>query len=211
MQPKSVARTAPVTLHEGTTTGDMTMPKMKSNRGAAKRFRATGSGRFKRKRAFHSHILTKKDTKRKRRLRLHPGSSADEKPSARCCRSCKGGMINGKSQTWRHRPAPSHARSSSGQGLLRRPPQGLSRRQAGRHQGRPVRYRDRRQRKRDFRSLWIARINAAAREHGLSYSRFIDGLKRPRSRSTARCWPTWPSTTRPAFKALAEKAQASLA
>lgn len=45
------------------------MPKMKSNRGAAKRFRATGSGRIKRKRAFHSHILTKKDTKRKRRLR----------------------------------------------------------------------------------------------------------------------------------------------
>ena len=45
------------------------MPKMKSNRGAAKRFRATGSGRIKRKRANHSHILTKKDTKRKRRLR----------------------------------------------------------------------------------------------------------------------------------------------
>jgi len=45
------------------------MPKMKSNRGAAKRFRATGSGRIKRKRAYHSHILTKKDTKRKRRLR----------------------------------------------------------------------------------------------------------------------------------------------
>jgi len=42
---------------------------MKSNRGAAKRFRVTGSGRIKRKRAFHSHILTKKDTKRKRRLR----------------------------------------------------------------------------------------------------------------------------------------------
>src|SRR5690625_6000375 len=39
-------------------------------------------------------------------------------------------------------------------------------------------YRDRRQRKRDFRSLWIQRINAAAREHGLSYSRFINGLKR---------------------------------
>lgn len=45
------------------------MPKMKSNRGAAKRFRATGSGKIKRKRANHSHILTKKDTKRKRRLR----------------------------------------------------------------------------------------------------------------------------------------------
>lgn len=39
-------------------------------------------------------------------------------------------------------------------------------------------YRDRRQRKRDFRKLWITRINAAARSNGLSYSRFINGLKK---------------------------------
>jgi len=41
-------------------------------------------------------------------------------------------------------------------------------------------YRDRRARKRDFRSLWIARINAAARMNNLSYSKFIHGLKRAR-------------------------------
>ncbi len=39
-------------------------------------------------------------------------------------------------------------------------------------------YRDRKQRKRRFRALWIVRINAAAREHGLSYSRFMNGLDR---------------------------------
>jgi len=39
-------------------------------------------------------------------------------------------------------------------------------------------YRDRRDRKGEFRALWIARINAAAREHGLSYSRFMNGLKK---------------------------------
>ncbi len=39
-------------------------------------------------------------------------------------------------------------------------------------------YRDRKVRKRDFRRLWIVRINAAARQHGLSYSRFISGLKK---------------------------------
>jgi large subunit ribosomal protein L20 len=39
-------------------------------------------------------------------------------------------------------------------------------------------YRDRRQRKRDFRKLWIARINAEARNGGISYSRFINGLKK---------------------------------
>jgi len=44
------------------------MPKMKTHRGAAKRFRSTGKGRFKRAKAYKSHILTKKTTKRKRQL-----------------------------------------------------------------------------------------------------------------------------------------------
>ncbi len=45
------------------------MPKMKSRRGAAKRFSLTGTGKIRRKRMNHSHILTKKNQKRKRRLR----------------------------------------------------------------------------------------------------------------------------------------------
>lgn len=45
------------------------MPKMKTNRGAAKRFRTSGSGKIMRNKAFSSHILTKKSTKRKRNLR----------------------------------------------------------------------------------------------------------------------------------------------
>jgi large subunit ribosomal protein L35 len=45
------------------------MPKMKTNRGAAKRFKATGSGKIVRNKAYASHILTKKTTKRKRGLR----------------------------------------------------------------------------------------------------------------------------------------------
>ena len=45
------------------------------------------------------------------------------------------------------------------------------------HRGWSYAYRDRKQRKRQFRGLWIARINAAAREHDLSYSRLIHGLK----------------------------------
>ena len=45
------------------------MPKMKSNSGASKTFRKTASGRYKRKKAFKSHILTSKSTKRKRNLR----------------------------------------------------------------------------------------------------------------------------------------------
>jgi len=56
------------------------MPKMKSNRAASKRFRLTGSGKVRRNKAYASHILTKKSTKRKRNLRK-PGlvSKADEK------------------------------------------------------------------------------------------------------------------------------------
>ena len=45
------------------------MPKQKTNRSAAKRFKRTGTGKFKRNKAYHSHILTKKSPKRKRNLR----------------------------------------------------------------------------------------------------------------------------------------------
>jgi large subunit ribosomal protein L35 len=56
------------------------MPKMKSNRGAAKRFKKTASGGFKRGHAFHSHILTKMSQKRKRGLRgTDMVSDADKK------------------------------------------------------------------------------------------------------------------------------------
>jgi large subunit ribosomal protein L35 len=55
------------------------MPKQKTNSGAKKRFKLTGSGKIKRKHAFHSHILTKKSTKRKRVLASSAlVSSADE-------------------------------------------------------------------------------------------------------------------------------------
>ena len=56
-------------------------------------------------------------------------------------------------------------------------------------------YRDRKKRKGDFRQLWIQRINAAARQNGMTYNRFIQGLKVPVSRWTAGCSPTWRSTT----------------
>ncbi|HAC16383.1 MAG TPA: 50S ribosomal protein L35 [Bacteroidetes bacterium] len=54
------------------------MPKFKSNSGAKKRVRLTGTGRLKRKKAYHSHILTKKSQKRKRNLRKATLVSASE-------------------------------------------------------------------------------------------------------------------------------------
>ncbi len=71
-------------------------------------------------------------------------------------------------------------------------------------------YRDRRQRKRQFRALWIARINAAARENGLSYSRFIDGLSKAGVEVDRKVLADLAVFDKVAFGALAEKAKASL-
>jgi large subunit ribosomal protein L35 len=63
---------------------NVSMPKIKTNRGAAKRFRKTGSGKIRRNKAFTSHILTKKSTKRKRDLRQGTlVAKADEKNISR--------------------------------------------------------------------------------------------------------------------------------
>jgi large subunit ribosomal protein L20 len=72
-------------------------------------------------------------------------------------------------------------------------------------------YRDRRQRKRQFRRLWIVRINAAARQFDLSYSRFIDGLNKAEIEVDRKVLADLAVHDIAAFAALAEKAKASLA
>jgi large subunit ribosomal protein L20 len=72
-------------------------------------------------------------------------------------------------------------------------------------------YRDRRPRKRQFRALWIARINAAARENGLSYSRMINGLGKAGIEIDRKVLADLAVFEKGAFSALAEKAKASLA
>lgn len=72
-------------------------------------------------------------------------------------------------------------------------------------------YRDRRQRKRQFRSLWIARINAASRANGLSYSRFINGLKKAEIVLDRRVLADLAVHDKEAFAAVVAKAQAALA
>jgi len=71
-------------------------------------------------------------------------------------------------------------------------------------------YRDRRQRKRQFRALWIARINAGARECGLSYSRMIDGLKKANVEIDRKVLADLAIFDKTAFSVLAEQAKASL-
>ena len=72
-------------------------------------------------------------------------------------------------------------------------------------------YRDRRQRKRQFRALWITRINAQSRANGLSYSRLINGLKKADIALDRRVLADLAVHDKPAFAAIVEHAKASLA
>ena len=72
-------------------------------------------------------------------------------------------------------------------------------------------YRDRRQRKRQFRALWITRINAAAREFDLSYSRFMNGLKRANIEIDRKVLADIAVFDKAAFGKLADQAKAALA
>jgi large subunit ribosomal protein L20 len=72
-------------------------------------------------------------------------------------------------------------------------------------------FRDRRVRKRDFRGLWIARINAGARECGLSYSRLMNGLKKAAIEIDRKILADLAVNDKNAFAALAERAKTALA
>lgn len=72
-------------------------------------------------------------------------------------------------------------------------------------------YRDRRQRKREFRALWIARINAAVREHGMTYSAFMAGLKRAQIEIDRKVLSDLAVMDKPAFAKLASQVKASIA
>ena len=71
-------------------------------------------------------------------------------------------------------------------------------------------YRDRRTKKRNFRALWIQRINAAARELGLTYGRFIDGLNKAGIEVDRKILADLAVREPDAFKALVERAQAAV-
>ena len=72
-------------------------------------------------------------------------------------------------------------------------------------------YRDRRQKKRVFRSLWVVRINAAARENGLSYSKFISGLKKANINLDRKTLADLAVNDKQAFALIAEEAKSNLA
>ena len=70
-------------------------------------------------------------------------------------------------------------------------------------------YRDRRNKKRDFRGLWIQRINAGVRAHGITYSKFINGLKKSKVDIDRKILAYIAVNQPETFKALVEKAQST--
>ena len=168
------------------------MPKMKTHRGAAKRFKTTGSGKLLRQKANLNHILGKKSSKRKRRLDRRVRVSPADAPASPAC-----------SATDRPRAAPSppslpvplkgapmarvkravHSKKHRRATLERAKGYYGNKSRSYRAANEQVMhslqyaYRDRRARKGEFRKLWIQRINAACRLNDISYSRFIAGLK----------------------------------
>jgi large subunit ribosomal protein L20 len=168
------------------------MPKMKTHKGATKRFKTTGSGKVKRFKAFKSHILTKKTSKRKRNLR-RAGLIATNGEQKRIKRLMR------KKQVLKHAKGAFGARSK----LWKAAKENVER-------GWKYAYRDRKNKKRDFRRLWIVRINAAARQHDMSYNVFINGLGKAGIEIDRKILADIAVRDPQAFGALADKVRAAL-
>ena len=160
------------------------MPKMKTHRGAAKRFKTTGTGKLRRRRAFRNHILEKKPStvhpppqgrgrRRPRRRRPHQADARQVTPNELIEEDPTMARVKRAVHSKKHRRATLE-RAKGYYGNKSR-----SYRAANEQVMHSLQYafRDRRARKGEFRKLWIQRINAACRINGISYSRFINGLK----------------------------------
>ena len=173
------------------------MPKIKTNRAAAKRFKKTGTGKLKRNKAYKSHILTKKSTKRKRNLRKATIADATNVKNM-----IKGGLNAKKRHNRTLKLAKGYRGARSKQYRVAK--QSVMRALTSSYAGR-------KQRKRQMRQLWIARINAAARMNGLSYSKFMHGLKVANIEMNRKMLAEMAVNDAEGFATLAEAAKAALA
>ncbi len=150
------------------------MPKMKTHSGAKKRFKVTATGKVRGRHAFTSHILEKKSPKHKRDL----GRAAivsDRRRAADQAHAGSGQVTRVKRSVGARKKRRAVLEQTKGfrgeaHSNYKRAKEALLKADA-------YAYRDRRNRKRDFRRLWITRINAAARINGMSYSQLMHGLK----------------------------------
>ena len=190
------------------------MPKLKTHSGAKKRFNLTKTGKVKRAHAFKSHILTKKDTKRGRRLRsttyadvtnvesikkMIPYKYSDRRIQKMA--RVKGAMMTRKRRNKTLKLAKSYWGSKSTHFKMAK--------QAVKKSG-VYAYIGRKQKKRDFRRLWIARISAAVKPYGMNYSRFMNGLKKSGIEMNRKSLSELAIADAAAFGALVETAKKAL-
>lgn len=189
------------------------MPKMKTHHGTAKRFRVTGSGKIMRSKAYKSHIMTKKSQKRKRNFRHETEvATADNKVIARNL-----GLRQSKEELRMPRVKRAVNAHKKRRTVLNRAKgyYGAKSRsyRAAKEQVQhslQYQYRDRRAKKREIRRLWITRINAAARINGLSYSVFMNGLKKAGVELDRKVLADMAVNDADAFAALVEVAKKAL-
>src|SRR6476646_9640857 len=157
------------------------MPKMKTKRAAAKRLRLSAGGKLMRRREFKSHLLEHKSAKRLRKKR----SVHAKKKRREVLEQAKGYRGLKKNSYKRAKEQVMKSLSYS--------------------------YRDRRVRKRDFRRLWIIRINAGARQNGMSYNQMMHGLKLAEVELDRKVLADIAVSDPKAFAVLADTARAALA
>ena len=197
------------------------MPKMKTKKSAAKRFRVRPGGTVKRGQAFKRHILTKKSTKNKRHLRGAVSGARDEHGPHGADAAVRRPLIvsstalrrritmprvkRGVTARARHKKVLALAKGFRGRrkNVFRIAKEAVMR--AGQYA-----YRDRRTKKRVFRQLWIARINAATRGLGVTYSKFMAGLKKAAIDIDRKVLADMAVNDPAAFGSIVEKVQAQL-
>ena len=155
------------------------MPKLKTRSAAKKRFTFTGSGKLKRNFAFKRHNLRKRSQSMKRKAR---GTTILKKSDFQTIRNYlpynnkynkMARVKRGVQARAKHKKIIKQAKGYRGRSknvfriAIEKVEKGLQ-----------YAYRDRRTKKRNFRGLWIQRINAGVREHGMSYNQFINGVKK---------------------------------
>ncbi len=183
------------------------MPKQKTHSGAKKRFKVTGTGKMLRRHAMKSHLLEKKPSKRKRSFRKDEPSSRQRRASR--SRNCWGGA-NAAGQAIRPRAQEAPQGPRAGEGVLGAQALELPLAKEQVEHSLVYAYRDRKNRKRTMRALWIIRINAAARQNGLSYNQFMTGMRKAEIELDRKVLADLAVSDPPAFGAVAEQAKAAL-
>src|SRR6266545_353333 len=164
------------------------MTKTKTSSSVKKRFKVTAGGKLLRRRAMKSHNLEKKSSKRKRGFRK---DTAVDESNVRVLKKRRKVLGQAKGYWGLKKSSYRYAKEQVEHSLS-------------------YAYRDRKNKKRTFRRLWIMRINAAARANGLSYNQFIAGLKAAEIELDRKVLADLAVSDPKAFAAIAEQAKSAL-